>query len=399
MQGKETQTLRGITWKHDRGFAPLLATSRRFSEQHPEVTIQWETRSLQDFGEASIRTVADRYDLVIIDHPFMGQVAQEKCFLALDEHFTPAQLQELKQDSVGQSYASYWFEDHLWALPIDAAAQVAGYRPDLLERNGFKAPQTWEEVLDLAKFRRGFVTAALLPLDSLMCFFTLCANMGEPAFTTGDRVVSRDIGELALERLVALAEHSLDGALSMNPIAIWERMSSSDEIAYCPLAFGYSNYARDGYRSKLVSFGSIPSSGRGPVGATLGGAGLAISQNCKHREVALKYALWVTGQDCQRTLYVESGGQPASKKAWLDPHANKISNGYFASTLPVLENAWLRPRFAGFGSFQVEALTTVGQFLHRERSCRDTLNRLDELCVNALANSESQSRSSKTTTQ
>jgi multiple sugar transport system substrate-binding protein len=50
--------------------------------------------------------------------------------------------------------------------------------------------------------------------------------------------------------------------------------------------------------------------------------------------------------------------------AWLDPHANKISNGYFASTLPVLENAWLRPRFAGFGSFQVEALTTVGQFLN-----------------------------------
>jgi len=388
MQGRQTKTLRGITWKHDRGLAPLLATAKHFCEQHPEVAITWETRSLQDFGEGSIRVVADQYDLVVIDHPFMGQVAKETCFLPLDQHFTPAQLQELEQDSVGQSYLSYSFEGHQWALPIDAAAQVAGYRADLLQANGFRLPQTWEEVLNLAKFRRGFMTAALSPLDSLMCFFTICANLGDPPFAGGNKVVARSTGEQALERLRVLAEHSADGALSANPIAIWERMSSSDEIAYCPLAFGYSNYARNGYRSKLVSFGSIPSSGRGPVGATLGGAGLAISQKCEHRDIALDYALWLAGQECQRTLYVESGGQPASKTAWLDAHANEIANGYFAATLPVLENAWLRPRFAGFGEFQVAALTTTGQFVKGEKSCRETLNRLDDLYSKALASTE-----------
>jgi len=84
MRGKPTKTLRGLTWKHDRGLAPLLATSQRFSEHHPDVAIQWETRSLQEFGEASIQTVAECYDLVVIDHPFMGEVAHEKCFLSLD---------------------------------------------------------------------------------------------------------------------------------------------------------------------------------------------------------------------------------------------------------------------------------------------------------------------------
>src|SRR5881227_2292786 len=327
MRGKPTKTLRGLTWKHDRGLAPLLATSQRFSEHHPDVAIQWETRSLQEFGEASIQTVAECYDLVVIDHPFMGEVAHEKCFLALDEHFTPDQLEELKRDSVGRSYASYCFEGRLWALPIDAAAQVAGYRADLLQANGFNVPQTWDEVFCLAKFRRGFVTPALSPLDSLMCFFTMCANLGEPPFKQNGKVVSREIGEQVLERLRVLAEHAADGALSANPIAIWERMSSSDEIAYCPLAFGYSNYARNGYRSKLISFAPIPSSGWGPVGATLGGAGLAISQNCKHREIALEYAFWVAGKNCQRTVYVDSGGQPASKTTWQDPHANEITNG------------------------------------------------------------------------
>src|SRR5438270_103715 len=293
MRGKPTKTLRGLTWKHDRGLAPLLATSQRFSEHHPDVAIQWETRSLQEFGEASIQTVAERYDLVVIDHPFMGEVARENCFLPLDQHFTHAQLEGLKRDSVGPSYVSYCFEDHLWALPIDAAAQVAGYRADLLQANGFKVPQTWDEVLELARFRRGFVTPALLPLDSLMCFFTMCANLGEPPFFKSNKVVSRETGEQVLQRLRFLVEHAADGALSANPIAIWERMSSSDDIAYCPLAFGYSNYARYGYRAKLVSFGLIASSGHGPVGATVGGAGLAISQNCKHRVISLYSSFWV----------------------------------------------------------------------------------------------------------
>jgi multiple sugar transport system substrate-binding protein len=385
MQGKTAATLRGLTWKHDRGLAPLMATARQFSERRPEVTIEWETRSLQEFGEASVEVFAAKYDLVVIDHPFMGQVARAACFLPLDEHFTAAQLQEFKQDSVGLSYESYCFQGHLWALPIDAAAQVAGYRPDLLEAAGLKLPQTWEEVFHLAKVRQGFVSAALSPLDSVMCFFTLCANLGEPPFASSERVVSGDIGQQALSRLRALAECSVEGALSANPIAIWEHMASTDEIAYCPLAFGYSNYARKGYRKNLVSFGCIASSGRGPAGATLGGAGLAISQTCKHRDVALEYALWLAGQQCQRTLYVESGGQPASRAAWLDPHANQLANGYFAATLPVLEKAWLRPRFAGFEHLQTLAQTPVRLFMRGERKCHEALKDLDRLYRDVLA--------------
>jgi multiple sugar transport system substrate-binding protein len=384
MPGNPT-ILRGMTWKHDRGLAPLLATARHFGAQHPEFRIEWEARSLQEFGESTVQTLAHQYDLAVIDHPFMGEVAREKCFLALDEHLPAPRLEELNRDSVGPSYLSYHYEGHLWALPIDAAAQVTGYRADLLERAGFNPPQTWEQVRDLAKFRRGFVSVALFPLDALICFFTMCANLGEPPFTAKDKIISADVGQTALERLQFLAEHSIEGSLCANPIAIWERMSSSDEIAYCPLAFGYSNYARNGYRPKLVSFCCIPAAGRGPVGSTLGGTGLAISQNCKSRDVALAYASWIAGKDCQRTVYVESGGQPGSKTAWLDPHANQLTSGYFAATLPVLENAWLRPRFAGFEQFQVSAAGTVAQFLRNERSCRETLKKLDELYRNVLA--------------
>jgi multiple sugar transport system substrate-binding protein len=115
------------------------------------------------------------------------------------------------------------------------------------------------------------------------------------------------------------------------------------------------------------------------VGSTLGGTGLAISTKCEHRDVALAYALWLAGKHCQQTLYVESGGQPASKTAWLDDFANRITNGYFRATLPVLENAWLRPRFAGFERFQVAAAEMVAEYLKTQSSSPNTLARLNEL--------------------
>ena len=138
MSGKQSKVLHGLTWKHDRGLAPLLATARHFSEARPEVTIEWEARSLQEFGETLLQGLADRYELIVIDHPFMGRVAKEKCFLPLDQYFTPPQLRELEENSVGQSYQSYHFDGHQWALPIDAAALAGGVCSGCVRRDAGK---------------------------------------------------------------------------------------------------------------------------------------------------------------------------------------------------------------------------------------------------------------------
>lgn len=369
--------LRGMTWRHDRGTAPMLATSARFRDSHPGVLIDWEARSLSEFGESPVENLAKQYDLVVIDHPYIGSVAKAACFLALDAHLPAHQIAKVERDSTGASYASYEMDGHLWAMPIDAAAQVAGYRADLLEREGARLPQSWDEVFELARIRRGFVSVPLWPLDALMCFFSLCANAGEPVFAQDKMRISRESGECALMLLRQLQDCSSPTAHSENPIAIWERMSTTDEVAYCPLAFGYSNYARPGYRFNLLSFGTIPSSGYGPIGATLGGTGLAISSHSPHRELALQYATWVASRECQQTLYVESGGQPAAKSAWSDDHANEITSGYFRDTLPVLEQAWLRPRFAGFASYQNIAAETIHCFLQGRLSSDEALDDLN----------------------
>ena len=359
----------------------MIATARLFTEDHPDVHIEWEARSLHEFGDASVKTFAERFDLIVLDHPFMGAVAQDRCLVALDEYVPQSTLETLQGESVGVSHQSYFYDGHQWALAIDAAAQVAGYRADLLDAAGVRVPETWEDVFEMAKIRPGFVSLPLFPLDSLMCFFTLCANAGHPPFSdAGNRVVNHEAGESALLRLKALAQSSAQDALEANPIAVWERMSTTHDVAYCPLAFGYSNYARTGYRPLLLSFANIPSSGAlGCVGATLGGAGIAVSKSCSNIQVAVQYATWVAGADCQRSLYVKSGGQPGNRQAWTDPEANALTNGFFQSTLPTVEKAFLRPRFAGFPKFQNAAFDVVWRFLNHNASPRATLSTLDEL--------------------
>jgi len=125
-------TLRGITWDHARGFAPMAATAARWHERHPEVEVVWEKRSLQAFADESIASLAQRFDLLAVDHPSMGEAAAHRLFVPLEQHLPAEFLRDQAANSVGASYASYAINGSQWALPIDAAAPIAGWREDVL---------------------------------------------------------------------------------------------------------------------------------------------------------------------------------------------------------------------------------------------------------------------------
>src|SRR5258708_40224841 len=120
--------LKGITWGHSRGITPLLAAAQRFSELHPGVTITWDKRSLQKFADYPIEELTGQYDLLIIDHPWVGRAASLQCVLALDRFLSPEYLKEQSENTVGSSHHSYQYDGHQWALAIDAAAPAASCR-------------------------------------------------------------------------------------------------------------------------------------------------------------------------------------------------------------------------------------------------------------------------------
>jgi multiple sugar transport system substrate-binding protein len=339
-----------MTWSHPRGYDPMVATSRAWAAR-TGVEITWEKRSLQDFESFPVRDLAAAFDLIVIDHPHVGQITGENCLVPLDAADREADLAAIAAGGVGASCQSYTWQGRQWALPIDAAAQVLAYRADLIR----EPPRQWGEVVALA--RAGKVALPLKPPHSLMAFFTLCANLGRPCHLEGDTLVDGDVGRAALAMLQEIAGLLDRRNFQWDPIDASEAMARADSaLALMPLGYGYANYATDGFRERRLTFADIAGAGtNGPLGATLGGTGIAVSAFSRHPAAAMDYAYWVAGGDVQRGLYAEAGGQPGHALAWTDDGINALTHDFYRNTRRTLEGAWVRPRHNGYMAFQQAA--------------------------------------------
>jgi multiple sugar transport system substrate-binding protein len=373
--------LTGITWNHSRGYLPMVATAQRFSELHPDVSITWQKRSLQQFADAPLSDLATRFDLMVIDHPSIAEAAHHNLLLPLDEFLSAPFLADQAANSVGQSHASYSYDGHHYALAIDAATPVSGYRPDLLQRAGLQPPETWDDLLTLA--HRGLVTVPAIPIDSLMNLFMLANALGSEPFTQPQEVIAEPTGTHALQLLRELVQLSTPGSLDRNPIRTWQLLADSVTVAYCPFAYGYSNYSRPGYAANVLHTGGLVSLNGKPLRSTLGGAGLAISRHCKHAGHALAYAEFVAGPSTQKTIYAHCGGQPGHRAAWLEPALNFSTNDFFSNTLPTLDAAWVRPRFPGFIAFQDAASKLVHDYLANGGPESEVLAKMNSALIRA----------------
>ena len=376
--------LRGITWNHSRGFVSVVATAQRFCEMRPDVEIVWEKRSLQEFADAPIQGLAEDYDMLVIDHPWAGYAAFSQVLVPLQEIIPADYMADQAANSVGHSHASYIFNGNQCALAIDAATPVASYRPDLLARYDLRKPDTWSDLLALA--RQGRVIMPGIEIDTLMNFYMLCATRGEAPFVDDEWAVSDEMSLSALEQLRELANLCPRDIFAWNPIAVYEALSRRADYVYCPFAYGYSNYSRPGYSDNVLVFDDmVDIDGQGRCQSTLGGTGLSISTGCKSVEIARDYAMFCASPVIQRTLFFENGGQPGHRGAWTDDEVNRRSSNYFRNTLPALDRAYLRPRFPGYLHFQDHGGAPIRQYLMQGGDARQVLAELKRLFQEAKA--------------
>lgn len=370
----ELRRLRGMTWDHSRGFDPVVATAKKYGELNPGVEIRWERRSLQAFADRPIKDMASEYDLMVIDHPHVGEVAGSGLLTAFDQVGRDADLELLAGQSVGPSHESYQFNGHQWGLAIDAATPVASFRPDRLSR----VPENWEEVLELAA--DGQVGFALIPINALMTFFGMARNLNFAVAEDPDQLIAPEHGTRVLEEMLNIVSLMAPRCLELDPIGILEWMGrSKDGPAYSPFGYGYTNYSRDGYCPYPLVFADAPGFGkRGSRGTVLGGTGIAVSSLSEHHDAAIDYAFWIASAECQSGLYFASGGQPGNAVAWESDACNDSSRDFFYNTRATLERSWLRPRYDGYMGFQETAGELIHSCLRGEVTVAQTLTNLEQ---------------------
>ncbi len=374
MNERRQIALKGMSWGHPRGYDPLVAAATVWRAERG-VDIAWDRRSLQDFEAFPVETLARRYDLMVIDHPHIGEAVATGSLLALDSPERAPACAELRAASVGPSYASYNWGARQWALPIDAAAQVQAFRHDLLAA----PPQTWRDVMSLA--RAGLVDCPMRSPHSLMSLYTLAANLGAACSPDREDFFDAEAGAEAVEQLRELVRLLDPACFDKDPIEVLETMSGADSrIAVSPLIYGYVSYARPGFRGRALKFADIASAtGSGPVGSALGGAGIAVSAYCPDPIAASEFAFWIASGPIQRTLYAEAGGQPAHAEAWGDARVNVEAGGFYHDTRETLDKAWLRPRHLGYLGFQHAASDRLNQAFRANESGAHVIAALNQL--------------------
>jgi multiple sugar transport system substrate-binding protein len=352
----------------------MRATAAVYESLNPDVSIIWEARSITDFAYARLDSLATGYDLILIDHPHIGEPNMPRTLLALDEWLPASYLNDQASSSVGPSYESYSWQEHQWALPVDAAAQVAAFRRDLLASVGCALPVSWAGVIELARRlpEKLRIALPLVPIDAACSLLTIGVNLDGPTFWEMGRGYNEIVLHQAVRLLAQLAEFVDPVSFELNPPQMLAEMAGSDRIAYVPLLFGYSNYARPGFARQVVSFTDIPSSSDEPRGAVLGGVGLAVSRLTTKPQTAADYAAYVASAEVQRGVYFTSGGQPGHSSAWVDPAVNRESDNFFVGTRDTLESSFLRPRMAEDPEF-VETQPRVGEILREGLSSRHSV--------------------------
>lgn len=379
-------TLKGIAWDHPRATAGLLAVNALVGEALGDARIDWDVHSLQDFSAASLAETAARYDLILYDHPFSGDAARG-LLLDLAKVLPPQTLADLRADTVGFGVDLFDYEAGVWGLPIDAACQVAAFRPDLCARAGLDERRLREAPLETVIARLAAqdlrLAISFSGVGSFMCFLTYCHQLGAEPFAEPGRMVPEAIGLGAIGIMKRVLDASPTEVLDWDSITCLESMARRDDLAYCPTIFGFAPYSHDAYggtdgRHPLqFTRPGLPPDGVRQT-SIIGGAGIGVSALCPYPDHAARAVAILMSREVQRQMALAMG-QPGRRSAWQDAEVNARSMNFFANTLPTIEQGYIRPRHAGWVPRQDEAGVVLCRKLREGADASETLAAINDV--------------------
>ena len=105
--------------------------------------------------------------------------------------------------------------------------------------------------------RLGKLAVPAIPIDLLMNFYMFCIAHGTRPFQSETEVIDAGTGKAALSTMQELYSLVDEKMFRANPIAVAEYMTTTDDYWYCPFAYGYSNYSREGYARHRLTYSDL----------------------------------------------------------------------------------------------------------------------------------------------
>jgi len=345
------QALEAAQWQ------PLV---EQFERDNPNINLEivegpTATNLVEDLYTSSFLLGNSPYDLVYMDIVWVPKFAAAGWLLPLSDRVAETQLQDfLSGDIQGSIY-----RDQLYRMPFRSDGGMLYYRTDLLDAMGVPPPETFDELIQIARDLQQQGAAEWGYLWQGKQYEGLAAMFVEVLQGSGGFWVNPDTLEVGLDRPEALT------AIEFLRRTLQEKISPPDVITFAedetrrifqngnavflrnwPYVVGLASQANSPIQGKFAMKPMVHAPGESS-GACQGGWGLGIAATSKHPDEAWKVVEFISSAAAQKEFILATGYVPSRKALFTD--ADIVAKyPYYPQLLEAVENAALRPPIAQY---------------------------------------------------
>lgn len=333
-----------------------------FESEHKNIKIKMVQAS--DAGDV-VRNIytseksKSEYDLVYMDIMWVYEFAKKDKLVNLSGrgYFSEKELKEMEKDFLPNEWKSGYYDRKLYQIPFYSDVGLLYYNKDLLNQLKYQPPHTYDELISISEnlqkerpLLKGFVWQGM-QYEGLVATFIEVLNYYEGFWINEE-------GEVGLDRDESIkAVKFLHNAIYENNISpqevitFTERESNSlfkeSEAVFLRSWPGFWNRGNELDSKIRGKFDFVQPRERKDeiqsIQSCLGGWGLGIDNNSKHKEQVFEAIKYFTSAAVQRKYVLKTGNMPSRRSLFNDLQLVKKYN-YYPRLLKISEKAVSRPR-------------------------------------------------------
>lgn len=312
---------------------PVPGLLRRFEADHPGVRVQsealtWSSDEQHQFYVINLEGGSPPFDVMMLDVIWVPEFARAGWILDLTPSVTPAERDAHFPTAIEPAMQ----DGRLWALPWFMNVGLLYYRTDLLARYGFRAPETYEELIE--QVRRIRAGERDPKLDGYLWqgkqYEGGMVNVLEALWANGARLLDETGRPFPEPERARESLAFLRGLVESGVSPAWVT-AADEELTRRPFGDGRAIFLRswpyaldlfelpDSRVRGKVGVAPIPRLRHGPVGAaSTGGAHLAVSARTRHPALAVELARFLTSEAAQRAMTQGAALRPSRPALYRD---------------------------------------------------------------------------------
>jgi multiple sugar transport system substrate-binding protein len=308
-----------------------------FERQHPEIAVElisgpYNTDDKRSAIKAELEEGENPPDVYLGDVIWPAEFGAAGLALPLDEHFRPEFWDRFRSGSDDRLVEATKYRGKIYSIPFYGDQGVLYYRKDLLDERGLRPPETWQELVEIAKrlqaerkVKYGFVGQGA-PYEGLTC------NWLELLADAGGRILDESGARSAIDSPYTLEATRFIRSLveeGVTPLDVAEleepqaaNLFGSGDVAFMRgwnTAYGKIKEKFGPNVEKMVGVAALPAfEGRTPPGySTVGGWNLYVNPNTTKLQATLTFIDWMTDLPAQGII-AQFSQIPANRQARAD---------------------------------------------------------------------------------